>query len=74
MSNSRQLVFGYLASCESMIKVSLGMVTPGGFVDLNYVVIHEAPPRVVREVVSQMKMISLTEAGLVIPLNKPNED
>lgn len=69
--NDRQAVYSYLMNCRSQVKMSTFLVTPSGVVDHNYVVVHDAPPRVVAEIVGNFVMVGLIEGkGLTIPLNK----
>lgn len=66
--NDRQAVYTYLMNCGPLVKVSTGAVIKGQ-VHSDYVVVHDAAPRVVREIVSSFKMVGLTEgAGLLIPV------
>lgn len=66
--NDRQEVYTYLMMCGPLVKVSTGAVIKGQ-VHHDYVVVHDAAPRVVREIVTTFKMVSLSEgAGLMIPV------
>ncbi len=71
--NDTQAVFRYLMNSRSVIRMSVGAVI-GGIVRHEYVVIHEAPPRVVQEIVSKFRHISLTADGLLIPLTPLDTD
>jgi hypothetical protein len=67
--NDRQAVFTYLMNCRSQMKVSTFLVMQSGVVNHNYVVVHDAPPAVVQEIVGNFKMVGLKEGkGLLIPL------
>lgn len=66
ISNDRDRVFKYLAT-TSMVKMSTSAVL-GGIVRDDYVIVHEASPRVVQEIVGNFRMVSLTPEGLLIPL------
>lgn len=68
INNDRTDVFAYFAGCGSMVKMTTGAII-GGIVRTDYVVVHDACPRVVQEVIAKFKMVSLTEDGLLIPLN-----
>lgn len=71
IDNDRQDVFAYLRDCRSQVKVSTFLILPSDVIDHNYVVVHDAPPRVVREIVNNFVMVGLGEdRGLVIPLSK----
>lgn len=66
--NDRQAVYTYFMTCGPLVKISLGTVIKG-IVRPDYIVVHEAPPRVTREIVSNFNMVSLTEGvGLMIPI------
>lgn len=65
--NDRQMVFSYLMNCGLLLKVSVGAIVGGVFRN-DYIVIHEAPPRVLREVINNFHMISLRSDGLLVPL------
>jgi hypothetical protein len=66
--NDRQAVYNYLMVCGPLVKVSTGAVIKG-MVHADYVVVHDAPPRVTREIISNFKGVGLTEGlGLLIPL------
>lgn len=65
--NPRETVYRYLMNCQGMVKVTTGAII-GGIVRHDYVIVSEAPPRVVRELVTNFKMISLTSEGLLIPV------
>lgn len=70
--NDREAVFTYLMSCKSQLKVST-FTTFNGTVNHDYVVVHDAPPRAVREIVTTFTMVGLRENnGLLIPL-KPEQ-
>lgn len=68
MENDRDEVFKYIANCGMMLKVSTIWVNSRGFVDHKHIVIHEAPPKAVREIVGSFKLVSLTADGLIIPV------
>lgn len=66
--NDRQEVFTYFMACGPGVKMSLGTVLHGQ-VSPDYVVVHAAPPRLVREIVTTFKSVGLTEGlGLLIPI------
>jgi hypothetical protein len=71
IDNDRGEVFTYLMNCRSQVKLSTFYLVRG-IVDHNYVVIHDAPPRVVSEIVRQFKCVSMRPEGLLIPLAKDN--
>jgi hypothetical protein len=63
--NSRNGVFDYLAT-TSGVKFSTS-ATIDGFVHKNYVVVHDAPPVVVKFILANFKHVSLREGlGLLI--------
>ncbi|QNR52030.1 hypothetical protein phiRKBJ001_88 [Streptomyces phage phiRKBJ001] len=69
MDNDREAVYNYIMNAEGLIKMSTFAIFDG-VVNKDYIVIHSAPPRVVRELVGFCKMVSMSEQGLLIPLNK----
>lgn len=73
MDNDRETVFKYFMNCKSQVKLSTYVVF-NGVVSHDHIVVHSAPPRVVREIVTTFKMVSLREdGGLLIPLNKESK-
>lgn len=66
--NDRADVYNYFMDCRSQVRLSTFAVF-SGVVSHDHVVVHEAPPRVVKEIVGTMKMVSLKADGLYIPLN-----
>lgn len=68
LNNDRAMVFEYLAGCRSMVQLSTGWIDSNNIVRHNYVVVRNAPPRVVKEVVGMFTMVSLNSDGLLIPL------
>lgn len=68
LDNDRQAVFTYLMNCRSQVQVSTFALF-NGVVNHDYVVVHDAPPRVVREIVGNFRMVGLSQGkGLVIPV------
>lgn len=67
MDNDRTEVFEYFANCRSQVKLSTYAMF-NGVINHDYVVVHAAPPRVVKEIVGTMKLVQLKEDGLYIPL------
>lgn len=66
--NDRQAVYTYFMTCGPLVKLSTGAVIKGQ-VKADYVVVHDAPPRITREILSTFKMVGLTEGmGLLIPV------
>jgi hypothetical protein len=65
--NDRQAVFAYLMNSRLMVRMSVGAVI-NGIIQPDYIVIHEAAPRVVQEIVGNFRHVSLTREGLLIPL------
>lgn len=63
----RTEVLTYLIRSNSMTKISTAAIIDGS-VHKDYIVIHEACARVVREVIAQFPMVSLTANGLLIPV------
>lgn len=68
ISNERSAVMEYLATSNSIIKMSVGAVV-GGICRHNVIVVHEACPRVVRDIVENFEMVSLKVDGLHIPVH-----
>ena len=69
MDNDRKAVYDYLMNCGVAVKMSTFAIFDG-VINTDYVVVHNAPPRVVRELVGFCKMVSMSEQGLLIPLTK----
>lgn len=69
MRNARSVVFQYLSQMgeTAPVKLSIGAVL-GGIVRPDYVVVHDAPSRIVHEIVTGFRGVSLTADGLLIPL------
>lgn len=72
LRNDRIKVFEFLAATEGVVKASTA-ATINGAVHADYVVVHEASPRVVRELVNNFVMVGLTSNGLLIPVNRPTD-
>ena len=67
-SNERQDVYTYLMMCGPGVKVSTSAVL-NGMVKADYVVVHDAPPRVTREIITSFNMVRMAEGlGLLIPI------
>lgn len=69
MDNDRKAVYEYLMDADGMIKMSTFAIFDG-VVNKDYVVVHSAPPRITREIVTRFKMVSMSEQGMLIPLAK----
>lgn len=69
MDNNRRDVYEYFMNADGMIKMSTFAIFDG-VVNKDYVVVHSAPPRVTREIITRFKMVSISEQGLMIPLDK----
>lgn len=69
MDNDRRDVYEYFMNCKSQVKMSTYAIF-NGIIDHDYIVVHSAPPRVMKEILGTMKMVSLSEQGLLIPLAK----
>jgi hypothetical protein len=69
MDNDRNEVYGYIMNADGMIKMSTFAIFDG-VVNKDYVVVHSAPPRVTREIITRFKMVSVSEQGMLIPLAK----
>ena len=72
MYNNREEVYNYFMNCKSQVRLSTYALI-SGIVNHDYVVVHEAPPRVVREITGIMKLVALKADGLWIPLNPKSE-
>ncbi len=70
--NSRDDVFRYLANTKCLVKMSTAAVIKGA-VHRDYVVVHDAPPRVVRELINNFVMVGLSPDGLMIPIDNSTE-
>lgn len=70
MDNDRRKAYEYFMNCQSQVKLST-YVLFNGVVNHDYIVVHSAPPRVVKEIIGTFNMVSLREdGGLLIPLTK----
>lgn len=69
MDNDRKAVYEYIMNSGSQIKMSTFAIF-NGVINHDYVVVHSAPPRVIRELVGFCKMVSMSEQGLLIPVTK----
>lgn len=67
-TNDRVAVYTWLMNLRSQVKLSTYWITPGGVVSHDYVVVHDAPPRVVKEITDRFVMVSLHREGMLIPL------
>lgn len=66
--NDRQAVYTYFMACRAAVKLSTFAVIKG-VVNVNHVVVHDAPPGVVRDIVGNFKMVWVREdGGLMIPV------
>jgi len=72
MDNDRRTVYEYFMNCKSQVKFSTFALF-NGIVNHDYIVVHSAPPRVMRELVGMLNMVSLREDGLLIPLTKESK-
>ncbi|QKY78630.1 hypothetical protein SEA_DRYAD_92 [Streptomyces phage Dryad] len=72
MENDRRTVYEYFMTCNSQVKFSTFAIF-NGVVNHDYIVVHSAPPRVMRELVGMLQMVSLREDGLLIPLTKESK-
>lgn len=69
LKNDRVVVFRYFANCDSMVSLSTGWIDKSGIIRKEYVVVRNAPSKVVKEVIEKFGMVSLVEDGLLIPLD-----
>lgn len=66
--NERQDVYAYFMACGPGVKMSTSAVIKG-MVNADYIVVHDAPPRITREIITTFNGVGLTEgAGLMIPV------
>lgn len=66
-TNDREAVFTYLMNSGMHVKVTIAP-TINGIIRNDFVEIHDAPPRALREIVNNFTMVSLRPGGLLIPL------
>lgn len=73
--NSREAVFDYLMTCNLLVTIQTGAVL-GGQVKRDFVVVSDAPSRVVSEITSLFRMVSLSAeaGGLLIPVTSVPTD
>lgn len=69
MDNDRKAVFEYFMECGAMVSLTTAAIFDG-VVNKDYVVVHSAPPRVMKEIMGFMNMVSLSPQGLLVPLAK----
>jgi hypothetical protein len=72
ISNNRAAVYTYLMNASPLVKLTTGAVL-GDIVRHDYVLVHSAPAKVVREIVNNFRMVELTPDGMLIPLAKEEE-
>lgn len=66
--NERQDVYAYFMACGPGVKMSTYAVIKG-MVNADYIVVHDAPPRITREIITTFTGVGLTEGmGLLIPV------
>jgi len=65
--NTRADVLTYIMHSGLVVSFTMG-ATFKGVVDRDYLVVHSAPARAVREIVDRFVMVSLSPDGLLIPL------
>lgn len=65
--NDRQAVYSYLMNCGLMLRITTGAIF-NGMVNRDYVTVHQAPPKAVREIVNNFVMVGLDNGNLTIPL------
>ena len=71
MDNERVKVFNYLCDLRSVpITVTIGTADDHDVVRHTAVIVHNAPPRVVQEIVSTFNLVSLRPDGLYIPVTE----
>src|SRR6478735_32312 len=68
MGNDRTEVFNYFMNCRSKVTLTTAALF-NGIINQDYVVVHDAPPRVVKEIVGCMDLVSLKADGLYIPID-----
>lgn len=67
-ANDRVTVYTWLMNLRSQVKVSTFHTLPNGTISHDYVVVHEAPPRVTKEITDRFVMVALRPVGMIIPL------
>ena len=72
MRNDRQELFAYLAT-EAGVNFSTSWVSSNNQVNPDYVVVHKAPPAVVKMLVGMCSMVSMTTDGMLIPTTHPGQ-
>jgi hypothetical protein len=65
--NDRAEVLAYLLNCGLVISFTIG-TTFNGVVDRDYLVVRDAPPAAVRDIITKFVMVGLNGKGLLIPL------
>lgn len=65
--NQRADVLDFLLTADYVVKLSTTAVL-NGVVNRDYIVVHEAPPKAVTELVARFDMVSLRPEGLLIPV------
>lgn len=72
LRNSRGDVLTYLMNTPCRVTLSTAAVIEGA-VHRDYIVVHDAPPKALSEIVDLFVMVSITPKGLLIPVEKPSE-
>lgn len=67
-TNDRAAVYTWLMNLRAQVKLSTGYNLPNGVLSLDYVVVHDAPSAVVKEITDRFAMVALRREGLIIPL------
>jgi hypothetical protein len=71
LTNNRARVFNYLMTMgrTGSVKITISPVVNGTIHD-DMIMVQDAPPRVVTELITKFKMISLHDGGLLIPVTE----
>lgn len=69
MDNDRREAYEYFMNADGLVRLSTFAIFEG-VVNKDYIVVHSAPPRITREIVTRFKMVSVSEQGMLIPLAK----
>lgn len=67
-TNDRVAVYTWLMNLRAQVRLSTGYTLPNGTLSLDYVVVHDAPSAVVKEITDRFVMVALRPVGMIIPL------
>lgn len=70
--NDRKAVYDYFMNGSPLVRLTTGAII-GGIVNRDYVTVHSAPPKALREILTNFVMVDLKDGEVRIPLIPENE-